>query len=131
MRKRPGLEFHRLDAHQTRKQHGEERKKTIIPPLPSPHLSLNFTVTAATSPNFPPNMSNIDPSERTEPEKHQNTTMERVKNRLTLDFVGVGLLAPRHRGEDDDDGGGGGGDDDDDDERRRWWMIKGMKRVTK
>lgn len=39
-----------------------------------------------------------------------------AKSRLTLDFVGVGLLAPRHRGEDDDDDGGG--EDDDDDERR-------------
>lgn len=48
---------------------------------------------------------------------------EAEKSRLTLDFVGVGLLAPRHRGEDDD--GGGVDDDDDDDERRGWWMIKG------
>lgn len=39
------------------------------------------------------------------------------KSGLTLHFVGVGLLATRHRGE-DDDGGGGEDDDDDDDERR-------------
>lgn len=42
-----------------------------------------------------------------------DTRRERERSRLTLHFVGVGLLAPRHRGEDDDGGGGGGGDDDD------------------
>lgn len=82
MRKRPGVEFHRLDAHQTRKQHGEERKKTIIPPSPSPHLSLNFTETAPTSPNFPrnaTNITNIDHTLSREQENHQNTAMERLK----------------------------------------------------
>lgn len=94
MRKRAGVEFHRLDAHQTRKQHGEERKKTIIPPCP--HLRLNFTLTDATSPKFPPepnNKSNIDQSERAEPQKHQNITMERLKKAdLRLTLLGLGCL---------------------------------------
>lgn len=49
-----------------------------------------------------------------------------LKSTLTPHFVGVGLLAPRHRGEDDDGGGVDG--DDDDDERRRGWMAKKKER---
>lgn len=46
MRKRPGVEFHRLDAHQTRKQHGEERKKknyypSLAVPTSQPKLYRN------------------------------------------------------------------------------------------
>lgn len=112
------FEFHRLDAHQTRKQHGDERKKLFSL---CQHLRLNFTFPGATSPKFPPepnNKSESDESEHTEAENRQIKRWRASKGRLTLDFVGVGLLAPRHRGEDDDGGGVDDDDDDDDDERR-------------
>lgn len=109
MRKRAAAEFHRLDAHQTRKQRGEERKNKYPPPSTSPS---KLVQTDATSPDFP-HLSTAGlkrESGSPRPERWRG-----FKARLTPDFVGVGLLAPRHRGEDDD---GGAGVDDEDGERR-------------
>lgn len=111
MRKRAVAKFHRLDAHQTRKQRGEERKNSI-PSLPTSPFKV--VKTDATSPNFPQqNLSTAGVKRESESPRMQR--WRGFKPRLTPDFVGVGLLAPRHRGEDDD---GGVGVDDDDDERR-------------
>lgn len=94
-----------MDAHQTRKQPREERK-VVTPPLPSPHLRSNFTPGSTNRRKVLPERR----KQRGEPAQtlaqHQNSAME-TKRTLTLHFVGVGLLAPRHRGE--DDGGGGDG----------------------
>lgn len=118
MRKRDAAEFHRLDAHQTRKHRGEERKKQCPPASTSPS---KVAKTDATSPNFAP-QNRSTAAVRARAREPQMERWRRFKTTLTPDFVGVGLLAPRHRGEDDD---GGVGVDDDDDERRWGWMVKG------
>lgn len=96
----------------------ERREKNSFLSVTTSPLKLYFL--GATSPKFPPeanNKSESGESEHTEAENRQIKRWRASKGRLTLDFVGVGLLAPRHRGE-DDDGGGVDDDDDVDDERR-------------
>lgn len=92
----------------------ERREKNSVPPRP--HPPLKSLKTGATSPKFEPLGRSRSPG-AAEPRSPGAERWRRLRRRLTPDFVGVGLLAPRHRGE-DDDGGGGVDDDDDDDEQR-------------
>lgn len=117
MRKRAAAEFHRLDAHQTRKHRGEERKKQCPSVSTSPSKVVK---TDATSRKFS-QQTRSTAAGRARVRKPQMERWRGFKTTLTPDFVGVGLLAPRHRGEDDD---GGVGVDDDDDERRWGWMVR-------
>lgn len=96
MRKRAAAEFHRLDAHQTRKQHGEEKR---------PHLRLKLHFNGRNKSKVPPSPPrnrttgpNVDESERTgapprekAPERNDGEAEGKTAD-LRLTLLGLGCL---------------------------------------